>query len=98
MSTIIRERNGYTMRKSKSKIVLTVAPLFLTSIFLSNSTQAATTKSLTIWAEQPFVASIKSLSANWSKEKGITVEVIGKNGFGITDNLASLERLGKAQT
>ena len=95
MSKIIRERNGYTMRKSKSKIVLIVAPFFLTSIFLSNSTQAATTKSLTIWAEQPFVASIKSLSANWSKEKGITVEVIGKNGFGITDNLASIGKAGK---
>jgi len=83
------------MLKTKSKTIFIVASLFLTSIFLSNSTQAATTQTLTIWAEQSAVAAIKSLSAKWSKEKGISVEVIAKNGFGMTDNLVAIGQAGK---
>ncbi len=79
----------------KNRMFFLVLTLFLTSIFLPNSTQAATPMALTIWTEQTSVSAVKSLSANWAKERGIIVEVVGKNGFGMADNLATIGPAGK---
>jgi arabinogalactan oligomer/maltooligosaccharide transport system substrate-binding protein len=50
---------------------------------------------LTIWTEQASVSAVKSLSANWAKERGIIVEVVGKNGFGLGGDLATIGPAGK---
>ena len=79
----------------KNKTFFLILTFSLTSTFLPNSAKAATPKVLTIWTEQASVSAVKSLSANWATEQGITVEVVGKNGFGMADNLATIGPAGK---
>ena len=79
----------------KNKTFFLVLTILIALTFLPNSARAATPKILTIWTEQANVSAIKSLSANWAKDRGITVEVVGKNGFGLGGDLATIGPAGK---